>query len=61
MSIINEIKYRVRIQAGHKLHEHESVSMGVWCHARVISDYTDHLLDAHRIIEDQMEEDLENA
>jgi hypothetical protein len=59
MSIINEIKYQVRIQAGHKLHEHESVSLEVWCDARIIQDYTEPLLVSRRIIEDQIDEDLE--
>jgi len=59
MSIINEIKYQVRIQAGHKLHEHESVSLEVWCDARIIQDYAEPLLIMRGIIQDQMEEDLD--
>ena len=59
MSIINEIKYQVRIQAGHKLHEHESVSLEVWCDARIIQDYAEPLLVMRGIIQDQMEEDLD--
>ena len=61
MSIINEIKYQVRIQAGRMLHEHESVSLEVWCDARAIQDYAEPLLVMRGIIQDQMEEDLENV
>jgi len=61
MSIINEIKYQVRIQAGHKLHEHESVSLEVWCDAYVIQEDTVHLLIMNRIIADQIDEDLEDV
>jgi hypothetical protein len=61
MSIINEIKYQVRIQASNMLHDSENIPLDVWCDARVISDYADHLLVTCRIIQDQMEEDLENA
>ena len=59
MSIINEIKYQVRIQAGNMLHEHESVSLEVWGEAYVIHEDAIHLLIMNRIIQDQMEEDLD--
>jgi len=61
MSIINQIRLQVRIQAGRMLHDSENISLEVWCKARVITDYVDHLLDAHRIIGDQIDEDLENV
>jgi hypothetical protein len=61
MSIINEIRLQVRIQAGHKLHEHEGVPLEVWCHARDISDHADLLVVMRGIIQDQMEEDLEDV
>ena len=61
MSTITKIKYQVRIQASLMLHDTENIPLEVWCEARVITDYADHLLDAHRIIEDQIDEDLENV
>ena len=61
MSIINEIKYQVRIQASHMLHDSENVPFDVWCDARVISDYVEHLLVMRDIIEDQLDEDLEDV
>jgi hypothetical protein len=60
MSIINEIKYQVRIQAGRMLHDTENIPF-VWCEARAIQDYAEPLLVMRGIIQDQMEEDLENA
>jgi hypothetical protein len=59
MSIINEIRLQVRIQAGHKLHEHESVSLEVWGDARIIQDYAEPLLVMRGIIQDQIDEDLD--
>jgi hypothetical protein len=59
MSTITKIKYQVRIQAGLMLHDTENIPFDVWCIARVITDYTDHLLDTCRIIQDQIDEDLE--
>jgi hypothetical protein len=59
MSIINEIRLQVRIQAGHKLHEHESVSLEVWGEAYVIQEDAIHLLIMNRIIQDQIDEDLD--
>jgi hypothetical protein len=61
MSIINEIKYQVRIQASNMLHDSENIPLDVWCEARVIQDYAEPLLDTCRIIQDQMGEDLEDA
>jgi len=61
MSIINEIKYQVRIQASHMLHDSQSISLEIWCAARVISDYAEPLLIINRIIEDQLDEDLEDV
>jgi hypothetical protein len=59
MSIINEIKYQVRIQASHMLHDSENIPLDVWCEARVITDYAEPLLIINRIIEDQIDEDLD--
>jgi hypothetical protein len=61
MSIINEIRLQVRIQAGRMLHDSENISLEVWCKARVITDYAEPLLIINRIIEDQIDEDLENV
>ena len=61
MSIINQIRLQVRIQASHMLHESENIPLEIWCEARVITDYADHLLVTRRIIEDQIDEDLENV
>jgi len=59
MSIINEIRLQVRIQAGNMLHEPESVSLEVFGEAYVIQEDAIHLLIMNRIIADQMEEDLD--
>jgi hypothetical protein len=59
MSIINEIRLQVRIQAGRMLDEHESVPLEVWCRARVISDHAEPLLVMRGIIQDQIDEDLD--
>lgn len=61
MSIINQIRLQIRIQAGHKLHDTESVSLEVWCDARAIQYYAEYLLIMRGIIQDQLDEDLENA
>jgi hypothetical protein len=61
MSIINEIKYQVRIQASHMLHDSENITLEVWCKARVITDYEKPLLVMRDIIQDQIDEDLENV
>jgi hypothetical protein len=61
MSIINEIRLQVRIQASNMLHDSENIPLEVWCEARAIQDYAEPLLDTRRIIEDQMKEDLENV
>jgi hypothetical protein len=59
MSIINEIRPQVRIQAGHKLHDSECVSLEVWGEAYVIQEDAIHLLIMNRIIADQIDEDLD--
>jgi len=59
MSIINEIKYQVRIQAGNMLHEPESISLEIWGEAYVIQEDAVHLLIMNRIIADQIDEDLD--
>jgi len=61
MSINNEIKYRVRIQAGRMLHDSENIPFDVWCDARVISDYAEPLLVMRGIIQDQIDEDLDDV
>jgi hypothetical protein len=58
MSTITKIRYWVRIQASDKL---ESIPLDVWNEAHDISDYAEHLLVTRRIIEDQIDEDLENV
>jgi len=59
--IIGKIRLQVRIQAGRMLHDSENVPFDVWCDARVISDYVEHLLVMRDIIEDQLDEDLEDV
>lgn len=59
MSIITQIFNQVRIQAGKVLHEPESISLEVWGEAYSIRDHVEHLLVTHRIIEDQIDEDLD--
>jgi hypothetical protein len=59
MSIINQIRLQVRIQASRMLHDSENIPFDVWCDARVISDYAEPLLIMRGIIQDQMEEDLD--
>jgi len=59
MSIINEIKYQARIQAGNMLHEPESISLEIWGEAYVIQEDAEPLLVMRGIIQDQMEEDLD--
>jgi len=59
MSIINQIRLQVRIQASRMLNDSENVLFDVWCDARVISDYVEHLLVMNRIIADQIDEDLD--
>jgi len=59
MSIINEIRLQIRIQASRMLHDSENIPLDVWNKARDISDYADHLLVSRRIIEDQIDEDLD--
>jgi hypothetical protein len=61
MSIINQIKLQVRIQASSMLHDSENIPFEVWCDARVIPEHVEHLLVTRRIIEDQIDEDLENV
>jgi len=61
MSIINQIRLQVRIQAGRMLHDSENIPFDVWCDARVISDYAEPLLVMRGIIQDQIDEDLENV
>lgn len=61
MSIINEIKYQVRIQASDMLHDSVNIPLDVWCDAYVIIDYTEHLRVMCDIIFDQIDEDLEDV
>jgi hypothetical protein len=61
MSIINEIRLQIRIQAGKVLHEPESIPFEVWGEAYIIQEHVEHLFVTRRIIEDQIDEDLENV
>jgi len=61
MSIINEIKYQVRIQVSRVFYDSENIPFDVLCDARVISDYIEHLLVMRDIIENQIDEDLEDV
>jgi hypothetical protein len=61
MSIIGKIRLQVRIQASRMLHDSENIPFDVWCDARVIPNYVEHLLVMRGIIQDQIDEDLEDV
>jgi hypothetical protein len=61
MSIINQIRLQVRIEAGKVLHEHGSMPFEVWGEAYVIQEHVSFLNEIRRELEDQIDEDLENV